>query len=107
MIDSGLHILVDKPAITEPGDFARFEEALREAAADELVVHDMMTRRHEVPTRVQRALVNDADVLGSPLSRSAEEPAVYLKTLHHLAKMVDGEPNGTSISGSRARAWRM
>lgn len=97
MIESGLHILVDKPAITEPEDFARFEEALRVAASENLVVHDMMTRRHEVPTRVQRALVNDPDVLGSPLPRSAEEPAVYLKTLHHLAKMVDGEPNRRPI----------
>ncbi len=93
MIDNGLHILVDKPAITEPEDFPRFEEALMEAASEDLVVHDMMTRRHEVPTRVQRALVNDPDVLGSPLRRSAEEPAVDLETLHHLAKMVDGEPN--------------
>jgi predicted dehydrogenase len=52
-----------------------------------------MTERFEITSILQRALVNDRDVFGEPLKGTADEPGVYMESVHHLMKMVSGAPN--------------
>lgn len=90
---SGLHVLADKPWIIEPEDFAALETALRTAAEKRVILFDAMTQRFEISVILQRALVNDAEVFGRPLTGSLAEPAVNIESLHHLFKEVNGVPN--------------
>jgi hypothetical protein len=52
-----------------------------------------MTQRYEITCLLQKALVNDLGVFGEPLKGSAEEPGVYLESVHYLLKLVAGAPN--------------
>ena len=54
---------------------------------------DIMTERFEITSMLQRALVNDADVFGSILNGTTEEPAVYMESVHHILKLVAGVPD--------------
>src|SRR5262245_12981151 len=61
-VDAGLHILADKPSIIRPADFPKLEALLEVAESKRLVVHDMMTERHEITSILQRELIRDPDV---------------------------------------------
>lgn len=90
---AGLHVLADKPWIIEPQDFPQLAAALDTAAAQRIILFDAMTQRFEISVILQRALVNDPEVFGQPLTGSLAEPAVNLESLHHLFKEVNGAPN--------------
>jgi len=92
-IAAGLHVLADKPWILRTDDLPRLEAALAEADAKGVVAYDIMTERYEVTTILQRELVHDAEVFGRILTGSADEPAVYMESVHHLMKVVAGAPN--------------
>src|SRR5207344_2646798 len=55
--------------------------------------YDIMTERFEVTSELQRELVNDKDVSGGIELGTAERPAVYMESIHHLMKLVAGAPN--------------
>jgi len=92
-VERGFHVLADKPWIIEPEDLPELEAVIDAAARRGVVVHDAMTQRYEITCILQKALVDDAGVFGSPLMGTDEEPAVYLESLHHLLKLVAGAPN--------------
>jgi predicted dehydrogenase len=92
-LDAGLNALVDKPWILEAEDLPKLDAALETAERKGLVALDIMTERHEVTSRLQRELVADRDTFGTALPGSAEEPAVYMESVHHLKKVVAGAPN--------------
>jgi predicted dehydrogenase len=52
---------------------------------------DIMTERHEVTNRLQRALIQRPDVFGT-FRRDADRPALHLRSVHHLYKLVNGQP---------------
>src|ERR1051325_8891104 len=54
-LDTGLHVLADKPAIIEPADLARLEAALALAQERRLMLADMMTGRQNKLVRLLRA----------------------------------------------------
>ena len=91
--NAGLHVLADKPWIIEAQDFATLKKALSIAETQRVILFDAMTQRFEISVIVQRALVNDAQVFGKPLTGSLAEPAVNLESRHHLFKEVNGVPN--------------
>jgi len=88
-----LNVLADKPWILEPEDLPKLGAALDAAAARRVIAFDAMTQRFEITVILQRALVNDAEVFGKPLTGSLEDPAVILQSLHYLFKEVSGVPN--------------
>lgn len=91
-IDENLHLLVDKPWIIRSADLPRLEGALEEAEEKGLVAYDIMTERHEVTNALQRELVNDPAIFGQVVAGTPEDPAVYMKSVHHIMKEVAGAP---------------
>jgi predicted dehydrogenase len=90
---AGLHVLADKPWILQSDELPALEAALAEADAKRVVAYDIMTERFEPTNSVQRALVNDPATFGEIVKGTAEEPAVYMESVHHLKKVVAGAPN--------------
>ncbi len=92
-LDAGFDVLADKPWIIRAVDLAPLEEALATASRKALVAYDIMTERYEITTILQRALVNDRETFGDILPGSERDPAVYMESVHHLLKLVDGVPS--------------
>ena len=90
---AGLHVLADKPWIIEPNDLDKLQSALDTADRKGVVAFDAMTERYEISCIVQRELVNDRGVFGTPLTGSLDEPAVSMESMHYLLKEVAGVPN--------------
>ena len=92
-LDTGLHVLADKPAIVEPADLPRLETALSIAQDRRVVLADMMTGRHNTLVRVLQVLRSDPELFGDPVPGTRDEPGVLLSGVHHLCKLVAGLPN--------------
>lgn len=89
---AGLHVLADKPWIIEGSQFAELEATLAAADRSGVLLHDVMTERHEITSILQRDLVNDPEVFGSIVPGTAESPAVRMESVHYLKKRVAGVP---------------
>lgn len=92
IVAAGLHALVDKPWIIEPGEVPALERTLALARRSRVVAYDAMTQRYEITCILQKALVNDPAVFGSCLDGSERDPAVYMESVHFLKKDVAGAP---------------
>jgi predicted dehydrogenase len=92
-VRAGLHVLADKPWILKSDDLPMLAAALADADAKGVVAYDIMTERFEATNSLQRALVNDKATFGEIVQGTAEEPAVYLESVHFLKKVVAGAPN--------------
>ncbi|PYQ96667.1 MAG: oxidoreductase [Acidobacteria bacterium] len=92
-VRAGLHVLGDKPWILTSDDLPVLEAALAEADARGVVSLDIMTERFEPTNSLQRELVNDPATFGEIVRGTAEEPAVYMESVHYLKKVVAGAPN--------------
>jgi predicted dehydrogenase len=92
-VKAGLHVLADKPWILKSDDLPELAAALAEADTRGVVAYDIMTERFEATNFLQRALVNDKQTFGEIVQGTAEEPAVYMESVHYLKKVVAGAPN--------------
>jgi predicted dehydrogenase len=92
-VEAGLHVLADKPWILKSDELPALAAALTEAEARGVVAYDIMTERFEATNMLQRELVNDKATVGEMVKGTAEEPAVYMESVHHLKKVVAGAPN--------------
>ena len=92
-VNAGLHVLADKPWILKSDDLPAVAAALAEADARSVIAYDIMTERFEATNSLQRALVNDKATFGEIVPGTAEEPAVYMESVHFLKKIVAGAPN--------------
>jgi hypothetical protein len=92
-VDTGLHVLADKPVIIGAEDLPRLEAVLDAAATRQLIVADMMTGRHDVIARLIRTLRADDDIFGEAVPGTSGEPGVVLGNVHHLLKIVAGVAN--------------
>jgi predicted dehydrogenase len=92
-LDAGFDVLADKPWIIRAADLPALEEALATSSRRALVAYDIMTERYEITTILQRELVNDAETFGEILPGTEREPAVYMESVHHVLKLVDGVPS--------------
>ena len=92
-LETGLHVLADKPAIIEPADLTRLETAFALAQDRGVVFADMMTGRHNTLVRLLQALRRDPEVFGEPVPGTRNEPGVLLGGVHYLRKVVAGFPN--------------
>ncbi len=91
-VRAGLHVLADKPWIITPDELPRLQTTLDAAAAGGVVAFDAMTQRFEITCLLPRALVQDQDLFGTPLTGSLEDPAVRMESVHYLFKEVAGAP---------------
>jgi len=92
-VKAGLHVLADKPWILKSDDLPMLAAALADADARSVVAYDIMTERFEATNSLQRELVNDKATFGDIVEGTAEEPAVYMESVHYLKKVVAGAPN--------------
>jgi predicted dehydrogenase len=92
-VGAGLHVLADKPWVLRSEDLPKVESVLADADAKKVTAYDIMTERFEITTILQRALVNDRATFGEPVAGTPEQPGVYMESIHHLMKVVDGRPN--------------
>jgi predicted dehydrogenase len=92
-LDAGLNVLADKPWIIEPEDLPRLAAALDTARRNGLVAYDIMTERYEITSMLLRDLLADADTFGAAVPGSEQEPAVEMRSVHHIMKLVAGAPN--------------
>ena len=84
---AGLHVLADKPWLTDPAALPDLERA----TATWPLAMDIMTLRHDVAARLTRRIAASPELFGA-LDRSSAEPAVDLHSVHHLLKVVNGAP---------------
>lgn len=85
--EAGLHVLGDKTWLIDASQL----DLLEAVAASPPLTMDIMTERFEVATRLQVALSLNPQLFGA-FRDNGSEPAVYLKSVHHLYKEVNGEP---------------
>lgn len=83
----GFHVLADKPWLTSSAALP----SLRDATTGPPLAMDIMTERHEVLARLRQRIVTDTDLFGA-FERDAERPAIEIATVHHLYKVVNGQP---------------
>lgn len=91
-VEAGMHVLADKPWIIEGDDLPKLKSVIEKANAAGLILHDMMTERHEITSILQREFINDRALFGEVLSGDAKEPAVVMESIHFLKKQVAGAP---------------
>jgi predicted dehydrogenase len=91
-VSAGLHVLADKPWVLKPADLPKLRAVLDVAEARGLVAYDIMTERYEITSLLQRDLVQDAEVFGTPEAGSETEPGVSVRSDHFLKKLVAGVP---------------
>lgn len=84
---AGLFVLGDKPWLIQPEQLA----LVHSVSALPPLAMDIMTERYEITNRVQRALIGRAEVFGAFRDDGAQ-PAISMKSTHHLYKMVNGRP---------------
>ena len=87
--EAGFHVLADKPWLTGPEGLPHLMAA---TAGTGPLVMDIMTSRYEVAAIVQRKLLATPDVFGDLVRDPAGEPAIFMDSVHHLYKTVNGVP---------------
>jgi predicted dehydrogenase len=83
----GFHVLGDKPWVIESTQIG----LLREVIASAPLAMDVMTERHEIANRVQRALARMPAIFGE-FRIDDNRPAVAIRSVHHLYKLVNKHP---------------
>jgi len=83
----GFRVLGDKPWLIEGAQIGK----LREVTASAPLAMDIMTERHEIANRLQRALMRHPAVFGG-FRVGGTFPAIAIRSVHHLYKMVNGRP---------------
>jgi predicted dehydrogenase len=91
-VEAGLNVLADKPWVLRPEDRLKLQATLDTAAARGLVVYDIMTERYEITSILQRELVHEPAIFGEPFTGTADEPGVFMESVHYLSKVVAGVP---------------
>ena len=84
---AGLHVLADKPWLTDSAALPDLERA----TAGWPLAMDIMTFRHEAVARLTQMVAADPELLGA-LDGQADEPAIDIHSVHHLLKVVNGAP---------------
>ena len=85
--EAGFHVLADKPWLTSSAALPD----LRRATAGAPLAMDIMTERHEVLARLRRRIATSPDLFGD-FERGSRNPAIEIATVHHLYKLVNGQP---------------
>ena len=84
---AGLHVLADKPWLTESAALPDLERA----TAGWPLAMDIMTFRHEAEALLTQKVAADAELFGA-FGGEADEPAIDIQSVHHLLKAVNGAP---------------
>ncbi len=86
---AGIHVLADKPWLTDLANLKHLEEA---SSHTDILVRDIMTERFEITTILQKLFLKEKTIFGEMAPDSNEYPSIYKESVHHLYKMVNGKP---------------
>ncbi len=89
-LDAGINVLSDKPMAIDPENFDLLKESFATAEANGLLLYDIMTERYEITTELQRELAKIADLFGSLVPGTPENPSIVKESVHHFSKAVSG-----------------
>jgi predicted dehydrogenase len=84
---AGFEVLADKPWLTSSTALAD----LRQVTDGPPLAMDIMTERYEVLARLRRRVVSTPQLFGE-FAQDREQPAIEIASLHHLYKVVNGQP---------------
>jgi predicted dehydrogenase len=85
-----LNVLADKPMVIDKKGFHQLKEAFEVAAANNLLLYDIMTERFEITTMLQRELSMLPEVFGTLEKGTPQNPAITKESIHHFYKYVSG-----------------
>jgi predicted dehydrogenase len=85
--DAGMFVLGDKPWLIQPEQL----DSVLDIATSAPLAMDIMTERHEIASRVQKAMTARPEIFGT-LRDDNEQPTISIKSTHHLYKTVNGRP---------------
>jgi predicted dehydrogenase len=91
-VSAGFNVLADKPMAITPADFIVLMQAFGRAAANKVLLYDIMTERYEITSMLQRELARMPELLGELEMGTPTEPAVVMQNVHHFFKEVSGKP---------------
>jgi predicted dehydrogenase len=89
-LQSGFHVLADKPMVIDSNGFEQLKRAFEIAARNKLLLYDIMTERYEITTMLQRELSMIPEVFGELVKGTPENPAITKESVHHFYKYVSG-----------------
>jgi len=84
------NVLADKPMVIDGKGFQELKEAFEVAAANKLLLYDIMTERFEITTMLQRELSTLPEVFGTLEKGTLQNPAITKESIHHFYKYVSG-----------------
>src|SRR5688572_13600240 len=84
------NVLADKPMVIDSKGFQELKEAFDVAAANKLLLYDIMTERFEITTMLQRDLSMLPEVFGTLEKGTPQNPAITKESIHHFYKYVSG-----------------
>ena len=84
------NVLADKPMVIDSKGFQQLKEAFEVAAANKLLLYDIMTERFEITTMLQRELSMLPEVFGTLEKGTPADPAITKESVHHFYKYVSG-----------------
>jgi predicted dehydrogenase len=91
-VAAGFNVLADKPMAITPADFKLLQKAFSRAAANKVLLYDIMTERHEITDILQRELARMPELFGTVEKGTPEQPAVVMESVHYFFKEVAGKP---------------
>jgi predicted dehydrogenase len=91
-VSAGFNVLADKPMAITPADFDLLSQAFTRAAANKVLLYDIMTERYEITSILQRELARMPELFGTIQPGTPEQPAVVMESVHHFYKEVAGKP---------------
>jgi predicted dehydrogenase len=91
-VSAGFNVLADKPMAITPADFKLLRKAFTRAAANKVLLYDIMTERYEITSILQRELARMPELFGALQQGTPEQPAVVMESVHHFFKEVAGKP---------------
>jgi predicted dehydrogenase len=91
-VSAGFNVLADKPMAITPTDFKLLCKTFTRAAANKVLVYDIMTERYEITSILQRELARMPELFGTLQPGTPEQPAVVMESVHHFFKEVAGKP---------------
>ena len=91
-VSAGFNVLADKPMAITPANFDLLRQAFARAAANKVLLYDIMTERYEITSMLQRELARMPELFGTLQKGTPAEPAVVMESVHHFFKEVAGKP---------------
>jgi len=91
-VSAGFNVLAGKPMAITPANFVLLRQAFTRAAANKVLLYDIMTERYEITSILQRELARMPELFGTFQPGTPEQPAIVMESVHHFFKEVAGKP---------------